>query len=87
MPMEPFREVVHQYTDTLCTTQKQTHVTTSLLHDIAIFNGHYSTKLGEWLIDLETTANLTNESQAKLGKAKLRGLTHTLVMETINSEK
>ena len=41
----------------------------------------------EWLIDLETAANLTNESQAKLAKAKSRGLTHTLVMEAINSEK
>ena len=30
---------------------------------------------------------LTNESQAKLVKAKSRGLTHTLVTETINSDK
>ena len=46
-----------------------------------------STKLEEWLTDLETAADLTNESWAKLAKAKSRGLTHTLVMEAINSEK
>ena len=26
-PAEPFREVIHQYTDTLCTTQMQTNLT------------------------------------------------------------
>ena len=38
-------------------------------------------------MDIETTAYVTNKSQAKLAKAKLRGLTHTLVMEAINSDK
>ena len=73
--------------DTLCTTQKQTNLTNSLLQDIAIFNEHDSTKLEEWLMDIETTENLTNESQVKLAKAKSRGITNMLVMETINSEK
>ena len=41
----------------------------------------------EWLTDLETAANLTNESQAKLAKAKSTGLTHMLIREAINSEK
>ena len=36
-------------------------------------------------MDIETAADLTNESQAKLAKAKSRGLTHTLVTEAINS--
>ena len=44
-PMEPFREMVCQYTDTLCNTQKQTNLTNSLLQDIAISNEHNSTKL------------------------------------------
>ena len=35
---------------------------------------------------LETAADLTNESWAKLAKAKSRGLTCRLVMETIKSE-
>ena len=53
----------------------------------AIFNEHDSTKLEEWLMDIKTAADLTSESQAKLAKAKSRGLTCTLVMEAINSEK
>ena len=61
-PTEPFREVIHQYMDTLCTTQKQTNLTNSLLHDIAIFNEHDSTKLEEWIMDIETAADLTSES-------------------------
>ena len=85
--MEPFREVIHHYTDTLCTTQKQANVTNSLLQDIAIFYGHNSTKLVEWLTDLETATDLTYESQAKLAKAKSRGLTYTVITEAINSEK
>ena len=87
IPTKPFGEVVHQYTDTLCTVQKQTHLTNSLLQDIAVFNEHDSTKLEEWLTNIETAADLTSESRAKLAKAKSRGLTHTLVMEAIISEK
>ena len=86
-PMEPFGEVICQYTDTLCTTQKQTNLTHSLLQDIAVFNEYDSTELEQWLLDLETAADLTNESWAKLAKAKSRGLTHTLVMKAINSGK
>ena len=73
--------------NTLCTIQKQTNLTNSLLEDIAVFNEYESTKLEEWLKGIETAADLTNESQAKLSKAKSRGLTHTLVMEAINSDK
>ena len=58
-----------------------------LLQDIAVFNEHDSTKLEEWLTDIETAADLTNESRVKLAKAKLRGLTHTLVTEAINLDK
>ena len=46
-----------------CTTQKQS-ITNSLLQDIAIFNEHDSTKLGEWLTDVKTAADLTSESPA-----------------------
>ena len=86
-PTAPFREVIHQYIDTLCTTQKQTNLTNSLLQDIAVFNEYDSTKLEDWLMDIETAADLTNESQAKLAKTKLGGLTHTLITEAINSDK
>ena len=46
-----------------------------------------TTKLGDWLRDIEITAHLTSEGQAKLAKAKSRGLAHTLVTEVINSDK
>ena len=38
-------------------------------------------------MDIETAADLTSESQAKLAKAKSRGLRCMLVTEAINSEK
>ena len=38
-------------------------------------------------MDIETAADLTNESQAKLAKARSRGLTHMLVTEAIKSDK
>ena len=56
--------------DTLCTTQKQTNLTNSLLQDIAVFNEYDSTKFEAWLMDIETAADLRNESGAKLAKAK-----------------
>ena len=86
-PTEPMGEVIQQYTDTLCTTQKQTDVTNLPLQDITIFNYNNSSKLEEWLADLETAADLPNESRAKLAKAKSRGLTCTLVTEAINLDK
>ena len=45
MPTKPFIEVICQYMDMLCTRQKQTNLTNSLLQDIAVFNEHDSTKL------------------------------------------
>ena len=62
MPTEPFREVIHQHTDTLCTIEKQANLTNSLLKDITAFNEYNSTKLEGWLMDIETAAGLTNES-------------------------
>ena len=44
-PAGPTREVIQQYTNTLCTTQKQSNLTNSLMQDILIFNEHDSTKL------------------------------------------
>ena len=52
----------------------------SLLQGIAVFNEHDSTELEEWLADIETAADFTSESQAKLAKVRSRGLTCMLVM-------
>ena len=67
--------------------QKQSNLMNSLLQDIAVFNEHDSTKLEDWLTDIETAADLTCESRAKLTKAKLRGLMHILITEAIASSK
>ena len=80
-PAKPFGEVIQQYTDTLCTLQKQSNLTNSLLQDIAVFNEHDSTKLEGLLTDIEMVADITSESRARLTKVKLRGLTCTLVTE------
>ena len=86
-PTEPFIEVIQQYTKSLCTTQKQSNLTNALLQDIAVFNEHNFTKLEEWLTDIKTAADLTNESRAKHAKAKLRGLKSKLVTKVINLDK
>ena len=60
-PAEPLREVIQQYTDTLCPTQKQSNLTNSSLQVIAVFNEHDSTKLEDCLTDIEMAADLTSE--------------------------
>ena len=73
--------------DTLCSAQKQTTFATSLLQDIPIFTGHDTTLLEDWLMDIETIADLTLESRTKLSQAKSKGLTHILITEAITSGK
>ena len=84
---EPLGEVVKHYANTLCSAQKQTNLTNSLLQDISLFNGHDTTQLEQWLVDIETAADLTAESQTKLAQAKSKGLTCTLITEAITSGK
>ena len=84
-PTEPLGEVIWYYTNTLCSAQKHTNVTTSLLQDIPVFNAHDTTHLEDWLVDIETAADLTVESRTKLAEAKSKGLTHTLITEAIMS--
>ena len=52
-----------------------------------MFNGSDSTQLEDWLIDIETTADLTDESRTKLAQAKSKGLTCTLIMEALTLGK
>ena len=73
--------------DTLCSAQKQTHFTNTLIQDIPIFNGNDSTKLEDGLVDIETAADLSAESRTKLAQGKLKGLTHTLTAEALTSGK
>ena len=86
-PAEPFGEVLCQYTETLFSMQKQSNLTNSLMPDIPVFNEPDSTKLEDWLIDIETAADLTSGSRARLAKVKSWGLMHRLVTEAISSNK
>ena len=73
--------------NTLCSAQKQTNLTTSLLQDISVFSGHDVTQLEDWLVDIKIAADLTAESRTKLAQAKSKGLTCTLITEAITSDK
>ena len=87
VPTEPLGEVTKHYMSTLCSAQKQTNQTNSLLQDISVFSGHDATQLEDRLVDIETAADLMAESRTKLAHAKSKGLTHTLIMEAITSDK
>ena len=84
---EPLDEVLQQYMETLCTAKKQTTFVNTLIQNISTFNGSDLTQLEDWLIDIETTANLTDESRTKLAQAKSKGLIFTLIMEAITLGK
>ena len=86
-PSEPLDYVGQQYTETLCTVQKKTTFANTLLQDITIFNDSNSSQVEDWLIDVETAANLTSKSRNKLAQAKSKGLTHSLITEALNSDK
>ena len=77
---EPLGKVLNHYTNTLCSAQKQTNFTNSLLQDISIFTGHDATQLEDWLVDIETAADLTAESRTK-------GLTCPLITEAVMTGK
>ena len=70
---EPLGEVLQQYTDTLCTTQKKTSFVNTLLQDIAIFNGNDSSQLEDWFIHIKSASVLTGKSRTKLAQAKSKG--------------
>ena len=60
-PLEPIEEVMQQYA-TLYVLHKRKHpFVNTLLQDIMIFNGNNSSQLEDWLIDIETTSDLTGK--------------------------
>ena len=86
-PPEPLNDILKQYTDTLCSAQRQTNFTNTLIQVIPIFNGNNFMQLEDCLVDIETTPNLSAESRTKLAQAKSKGLTYTLISEVLNSDK
>ena len=86
-PPEPLDDVLQQYTESLFSAQKQTTFAKTLIQDIPTFNSSDSTQLEDWLVDIETAADLTDESRTKLAQAKSKGLTCTLITEALTSGK
>ena len=87
MPAEPLGEVLNKYTNTLCNAQKKMSLESSLLQDITVLNSNDSSQLEDWLMDIETTSDLTGESRTKLAQAKSKGLIRILISEAIASNK
>ena len=58
-------------------------LTTSLLLDIHTFDCQDTTKLEDWLSDIETAVDILKESHACLAEAKSCELTHTLVLKAL----
>ena len=83
----PMENVLDRYTKTLCTAQKKTSLESSLLQDIPILNGEYSSQLEDWLTDIETASELINKSRTKLAQAKSRGLVRTLITKALIAQK
>ena len=54
--------------DTICSAQKQTNFANTLIQDITIFNRNDSSHLEDWLVDIETAADLSAESRTNLPK-------------------
>ena len=67
--------------------QKKTSLENTLLQDIPILNGQDPSQLEDWLTDIESTAELTNESRTKLAQAKSCRLVRTLISEALTSQK
>ena len=47
--------------------------------------GHDITLLKDWLVDIETAADLTTESRTKLAHAESKNITCSLISEAITS--
>ena len=83
----PIENVLDRYTETLCTAQKKTSLENTLLQDMPILNGQDSSQLEDWLMDIETAAELTNKSRTKLAQAKSGGLVRTLISEALIAQR
>ena len=86
-PLECLDDVLQQYRETLCSAQKQTTFANTLIQDTPTFSGSNSTQLEDWLLDIETAANLTDEGRTKLAQTKSKDLTCTLITEALTSGK
>ena len=69
---DPIENVLDKYTKTLCTPQKKASLESSLLQDIPTSNGQDSSQIEDWLTDIKTASELTDESRTKLARQNQR---------------
>ena len=75
------------YADTLCVIWREANITTTLLQDIPMFEGQYSSKLQDWFMDIETISDILTRSHTHLAEAKSCSLSHTLICEALQAGK
>ena len=74
---EPVHETMQAYMDTLHTTQRESNLATTMLHNIPTFDGQDSSKLEERLMDIETAADILTENCTCLAEVNSHSLNHT----------
>ena len=85
--VESVHKTMQGYTDTLHATQRESNLITTILQDIPTFDGQNSSKLEDWLINIETTADILRECHTCLAEAKSHGFTHILICEATKTGK
>ena len=86
-------KTIQAYTGTLCTTQRESHLTTTMLQDIPTFDEQDSSNLEDWFIDIETAIDILTdpnrmfESHTFLAEANSCGLFHTLIQRATQTGK
>ena len=80
-------KTMQAYTDTLSVAQGESNLTMTMLQDIPTFNGQDSSKLEDWFMDIETTADILTDSHPHLAEAKSCALTHMLIFEATQTRK
>ena len=84
---EPVHKTMQAYADILHTTQRESNLNMSMLQDMPTFDGQDSLKLRDWLIDIETAADILTESCTCLDEAKSHGLTFMLICKATQTGK
>ena len=75
------------YIDTLHAMQRESNLTMTMMQDIPTFDRQDSSKLEDWFMDIETTADILTESCTCLAEAKSHGLTCTPIHEATQTGK
>ena len=66
---------------------RESNLTMTMLQDIPTCDGQDSSKLEDWLMDIETTTDILTENHTCLAKTKSHGLTCTLTCEATHTGK